>query len=217
VSAQRETSSTRSRWPGVCPAGRLLWRALADDRGAVAVSFILTFPIFLLIAAIIVQYALLLNARLVVEHAAQTAARAAATALPDERPELVLRAARTALAPLSPRAGVAPEAEALRTAEALADCGVNVAESFADRYTYAMAATRAAWSGGGWPNRAGREVEVTVRYRFLLTVPGASRLISAGRTSVAGVEGRFTTLVATARAQASHGRKAAADSSGWPW
>lgn len=179
-------------------------------------SFILTLPIFLLIVAIVVQYALLLNARLTVEHAAQTAARAAATALPDERPELVLRSARLALAPLSPRAGVAPESEALRTAEALVGCGVDLAESFPDRYTFATAATDARWSGGASPWRAGREIEVTVRYRFLLTVPGASRLISGGRTSVAGVEGHYTTLVARATAQSSHGRKAVADGSGWP-
>ncbi len=67
-------------------------------------SFVLVFPIFLLIVGILVQYALLLNARVWVEHAADVAARSAVTALPDDRPAAVEKAAILALVPLSPAA-----------------------------------------------------------------------------------------------------------------
>jgi Flp pilus assembly protein TadG len=195
---------------------RRLARPLHDDHGAASISFILCLPIFYLIVAVIIQYALLVNARTMVEHAAHVAARSAMTALPDERSEAVLRAARFAVVPLCPEAQGAVDSEAATTADALAQCGVDVPDSFARRYTYAVEATRADWSGGGFVHNEGREIEVTVRYRFYLTVPVAAGLLSGRQETVGGVAGKFQDLAATVRVQASHGRKAGADGTGWP-
>ena len=52
------------------------------DRGTVAVTFLLSLPILLFIIAIFVQYALIVNAQLVIDRAVQAAARTAMTALP---------------------------------------------------------------------------------------------------------------------------------------
>ena len=174
----------------------------------VAVSFLLTLPIFLTIVAIIVQYALLVNAKLQVEEAAYMAGRAAVTALPDEQEGAIHRAARMALAPLSPVAGDAADPEGSAMLEALLASGVEVPESFAGRYTYALEATEVTWlpEDVDWAHSRGREVEVTVRYRFWLTVPIAMVLIAPNTDTVGGVEGRFFTISSTVRVQTAHGR-----------
>lgn len=196
----------------------MLARRLHDDRAAVAVSFILVFPIYLLIVGILVQYALLLAARVWVEHAAQVAARSAVTALPDLRPQAVEKAAVMALAPLSPVArGSNVDGEAADMADALQRCGVNLPDTFAQRYTYAKQATRVSCSGGDYVNTHGQEIRVTVRYHFLLTVPGASRILAPHYDTVAGVEGRYQTLVASTTVITSHGRKTRSHGDGVPW
>lgn len=155
-----------------------------EDRGGAAVSFILALLIFIPLVAILVQYALLANAKAMLDHACATTARAALTALPDEREEQVVRAAVFSLTPLSPKAaGVDPEAD--RVYSALLAVGAEVPASFPERYSYAMEATEVSYpdvDGGPW---------IQVEYRFLLTVPLARNILASGPDSIAGVRGRF--------------------------
>lgn len=199
---------------------RLLHRAPAiyagADAGAAAVSFILAFPIFLTIVGIVVQIALMVNARIMVQHAADSAARAAATSLPDGQPENIDRAAWISLAPLSPQAADA-NSQATEDYEALKNLGVNVADSFPKRYAYAMEATSVTYAPhADFAASAGQPVMVTVRYKFQLTVPGIMRLASADDGTLAGVKGRFWEVTATSQVETAHGRKTAADADGWP-
>jgi Flp pilus assembly protein TadG len=197
----------------------LCLRGLLNDRGSAAVPFILVLPIFLLIIAILVQYALLVNAKLVLTHTAQLAARAAVTALPEDQPQNVAAAAYMALAPLSPQAGIGVRPEASDVYQAMQNAGIAVAGTYPARYTYAMEATTVSWTPGlpavDFATSHGQPVDVTVSYRFQLTVPGAMRLIGFDDT-VAGVQGRFVNIGATCRAQTSHSRKTSAGGGGWP-
>lgn len=176
-------------------------------RGAAAVSFILAFPIFLVIVAILVQYALIANARVMVDHAAQMAARAAVTSLPEEHPENVESAAYMVLSALSPVAtSTSPEATTMY--DSLKGSGVDVPEKFAGRYSYAMDATSVSWSPeADFPYLKGQEIEVTVRYRFRLTVPAAMMFVGQSGT-VGGISGRFIEFTSKCRTQTAHGRKA---------
>ena len=102
---------------------RIAFMAIHDDSGAAAVSFILAFPIFLTIVGIVVQTALMVNAKMMVTQAADAAARAAVASLPDEHPENIVKAAYMSLAPLSPpAASTSSDAsavyDALKTSEA---------------------------------------------------------------------------------------------------
>ena len=63
-------------------AGGLLRRLARDDSATASVSFILTLPIFLIIFAMILQLALVVNAALAVNYAAFTGARSAIVSLP---------------------------------------------------------------------------------------------------------------------------------------
>ena len=181
-------------------------------------SFILALPIFLTIVSVVVQLALMVNAKIMVAHAADAAARAAATSLPDGHPENIAHAARLALVPVCPQAttSTAPEADA--DAAALRTLGVNVADSFPARYTYAMDATKVSWTPADldFASSAGQTVDVTVTYKFQLTVPGAMRLGEGENTTVGGIQGWFWEVSATSRVQTAHGRKAHADADGWP-
>ncbi len=180
---------------------------LHNDRGGVAVSFILAFPIFLVIVAVLVQFALIANAKVAIDHAAQMAARAAVTSLPDDHPENVTAAACMALAPLSPVAP-SPIAQATTLQQALIGMGVDTPDTFAGRYTYALDATNVSWSPDiDFLRSRSQEIEVKVVYRFRLTVPAAMKFVGADGT-VAGVQGRFLDIVSTCRAQTSHGRQA---------
>lgn len=196
--------------------GRVL-AAMHDDQGAAAVSFILAFPIFLVLVGIVVQFALIANARIVVQHAAYAAARSASTSLPDGHPEKVRRAAQMALAPISPVAGNV-DAEGRDISQALQDCQVQVSNAYAARYAYAMEAASVEWTDADadYETDPGREIDITVRYRFQLTVPVAGALLSPTQGHVAGTEGRFYEVTATARARTSPGRKVRADSAGLP-
>ena len=188
-------------------------------RGTVSVTFILTLPIFLAIVAIFVQYTLMLNARVMVQYAAETAARSAITALPDEHEDAIARAARMALVPLSPQATNAMDPEATAMADAMRAAGIDIADSFAPRYTYAKEATQVSWvafDADHLPEDDGEQATVTVRYRFQLTVPFAARLISGQTDTVAGVQGRFFQYQASVTTETAHGRKAPADGNGWP-
>jgi Flp pilus assembly protein TadG len=188
-------------------------------RGTVSVTFILTLPIFLCIIAILVQYALMLNARIMVQYAAETAARSAVTAVPDQHEEAIARAARTSLVTLSPQATTAVDPEATAMADAMRGAGIDIADSFAPRYTYAKEATQVSWvtfDEGPLPWDAAEEVTVTVRYRFQLTVPFAARIISGKTDTVAGVTGRFFQYEVKVTTESAHGRMAGTDAYGWP-
>lgn len=194
---------------------------LHDDTGAAAaVSFILVLPIFLTVVAILVQTALMVNAKIVVTHAADAAARAAVTSLPDGKPENVTRAAWMALVPISPVATDGDASEATADYDALQAAGVEVPESFPSRYTYAMEAATVSWapesSEVDFERSAGQELEVTVTYRFQLTVPAAMRFAKAQDDTIAGVKGRFWEVTGRAKVQTSHGRKTRAERDGWP-
>ena len=194
-------------------------RRLHCDRGSAAVPFILSLPIFLLILAILVQYALIVNAKIMIDHSAQSAARAAVTSLPENQSDNIKSAACLTLTPLSPVALSGVEDQATSIYNALLTSGVPVADTFPARYTYAMDATTVDYTSPDDPvdyvHARGHQVDVSVTYRFRLTVPAAMRLIGKSDT-VAGVEGRFLDIISTSRVETSHSRQAASGDSGWP-
>jgi Flp pilus assembly protein TadG len=141
--------------------GRLKRWLRGHDRGTVAVTFILCLPLLLFVISLVTQYALIVNARIVLDHAAAAAARSAITALPTDSnidtvytvngPEplrgedYVTRAALIQLAAISPASttGVTDEAQAITTA--LHAAGVGASASFASRYGFAAGATSISW------------------------------------------------------------------------
>ena len=185
-----------------------------DDRGGAAISFILALPIFLIVIAIILQYALLANARIMVQAAAHRAARTAVTCLPEQHYDNIKRAAEITLAPVSPDKGTV-DPEGTTVSDAFQANGVPVSDSFAARYSYAMAATTVTWPDRDYQHLSAQEVDVTVTYRFCLSIPGAMALIGQQDT-VGGVTGRFFTLGATVKAETAHSRQSTADATGWP-
>lgn len=202
--------------PRVTTAIERVARSLHSDRGSAAVPFIFSLPIFLFIIAILVQYALIVNAKLLISHAASRAARAAATSLPEGHSENVSAAAYMSLAPLSPLATTAVHPQADLVYRAMESSGIAVADSFPARYTYAMEAARVDRSPqDDFTTSPGQPLKVTVSYRFCLTVPAAMRLVGLADT-VAGVQGRFLNISSTSRVQTSHSRQTATDDGGWP-
>jgi len=180
------------------------------------VPFIIAFPIFLWIIAVLVQWALIVNAKVMVDFAAQAAARAAVTSLPEGKPDNVNAAACMALEPLSPVASDATTAQADSTYQALTTLGVKAPVSFSARYTYAMAATQTSWTPDiDFTTSVGRPIDVTLVYRFKLTVPGAMGLVGASDT-IAGVNGRFLDIASSRQVFTTHGRAANSDGSGFP-
>jgi len=188
---------------------------LHDDRGAAAVPFLLCLPIFLTVVAVIVQFALLVNAKIVVEHAAHMAGRAAMTSLPDAMPDNVQRAAQLVLTPLSPQAST-DDAQADAMRDALVGTGVVVPQSFSQRYTYAMAATTVEYPDIDYTTSATHEMTFGVRYQFMLTVPVAMAVLAPNTTTVAGVTGRFYPMHSTCTVQTSSARASNTGSNGWP-
>ena len=210
-------SNRHSHFPGR-PAWRRMVDIVHDDHGAVAVSFILCLPIFLTLIGIIVQLALLVNAKIMVDNALHTAARSAVTALPEHQFDAIQRAARFALVPVSPQAQTAPSQEATAVSAALSDCGVAVPATFAARYTYATEAANVTWnpSGTDYQRSAGQEVQVTLHYKFYLTVPLVMNFIAPNTQTVAGVSGRYVDIGSVCTIQTAHGRQAVTDGDGWP-
>ena len=87
----------------------------------------------------------MVNAKVVVSHAADVAARAAVTSLPDGHPENITKAALMALTPLSPKAD-SPTSDGQDVYSALQGLGTSVADSFPARYAFAQDATKVTWS-----------------------------------------------------------------------
>jgi hypothetical protein len=134
------------------------------DRGTVAVTFFLSLPIFLFIISLMAQYALIINARIVLGHATAAAARSAMVALPTDPlvdtvydpnsgssdgsldgVAFVNRAARMELESISPKALGGNSTEATSVAQALQASGLPIPDSFADHYTFAENATTIEW------------------------------------------------------------------------
>jgi TadE-like protein len=148
-------------------------RLLHDrDKGTVAITFLLSLPIFLLIISFITQFALLINAQVALDDAAAVAARSAITALPTDPavdtvgPEtdadgnvsdpisldgaaFVKSSACIQLSAISPTINGSPtdDAETITDAfrQAMPDAAAAFNENFAKRYTYADAATTIHW------------------------------------------------------------------------
>jgi len=200
--------------PASAPLG--LRAILQSDHGGAAVSFILVLPIFLFIIGVLVQYALIVNAKVMIDYAAQQAARAAVTSLPEGTPQHVMSAAYMALTPISPQAAGDPAAEAQSMADALTQVGAPVMSGFANRYTYAMAATTVSWQPQiDYTIHEGQAMTLTLVYRLRLTVPAAQMVVGASDT-VAGLGGRFLNISSTCQVQTSHSRASGSDGNGWP-
>jgi hypothetical protein len=160
--------------------------ALAGAEGGTAVlDFVLTLPFFAMSVMIVVQTALLVNARLVVGYAAFAAARSAVVWVPagdlDVAREHATDAAALACLPISP--GVGGPIATLSGAEvALAFIGGSdplrrIARAGA-KYQYALAATSVELSGIEDPAQAA-PITATVSYRFYLSVPYAGAIFAA--------------------------------------
>jgi len=121
------------------------------DKGTVAITFLLSLPVLLTVIGVLVQYALLANARLTLDRAVAAAARSAMTSLPtdaalDNLPlstssNNVNRSALMILESLSP---VSQDitSDATTVADALAQVGVNVPPTYAARYSFAQNASQ---------------------------------------------------------------------------
>ena len=198
-----------------------------SESGTAAVSFILCLPIFLTIVAIIVQYALIVNAKIIVTSAAANAARAAMTSLPEETPDNVTKAARFSVVPVSPKAKGQPDAEGFAIASALltvkndpnnpisADKADKFVADFAARYTYAMEAVTVDYPALPYKFKTGQDIDVTVHYKMLMTVP-IWQFAFGKQDIVGGVKGKYFTIKSTVRVQTAHGRGANADNWGLP-
>jgi hypothetical protein len=202
------------------------------DRGTVAVTFLLALPVLMLVVSIIVQYALLVNARLAFLRALDAAARSAVTTLSADAaaeridPQAnVRRAACIVLASLSP-SSPRPNSDGQLVADALAATGVKIPDDFAGRYTFAdegITFTVEQLLAGGntvpvpidFHTRPAARVRITVSYPCRLNVPFANILIGKDDT-IAGVKGRYFTFTAHVDAQLSPGRAAPTDANGQP-
>ena len=215
------------------------------DRGTVAVTFLLSLPVLLFVLAVIVQYAMIVNARIILNRAAAGAARSAMTALvTDPRIEtvgdgqgtipldgvaFVKMAACERLESISPVASVAAGVANSDT-QTIEGYGFSINQSYGQRYDYADQATTIHWQvvdDAGNPigdpdpppsflcHCSGQHVQLTVSYQFYLNVPGAKLFIGDAGT-VAGVDGRFITLSTTYDLQLSHGREALTYDDGSP-
>jgi len=187
------------------------------DKGTVAVTFALSLPILLLLIGVIVQWALIANARLSINRAANAAARTAMTTLPTDPllerggPDMVRRSALIILASLSPAAppGFDATADSQEVAQALADCSLKLPDRYALRYTHADQATALDLQPGDWTQftrQHAPEVTLTLTYKFRLTVPGASFV--GQRETVGGIDGYYLTMTAVRHVQLSDGREA---------
>jgi len=215
------------------------------DRGTVAVTFLISLPILLFVIAVIVQYAMIVNARLVLNRAAAGAARSAMTALStDPRIEtmgdgvgapaldgvaFVKMAACERLESISPVASIGAGIDNTDT-QTIERYGFKINQSYGQRYDYADQATTIHWQvvdDAGNPigdpdpppsflcRCSSQHVQLTVSYQFYLNVPGA-KLFIGDVGSVAGVNGRFITLSTTYDLQLSHGRETATYGDGSP-
>jgi Flp pilus assembly protein TadG len=201
------------------------------DKGTVAITFLLSLPILMAVIGVLVQFALLANARLTVDRAVASAARSAMTAVPTDQNlgdaggvNYPVRSALMVLESLSPQSpNMVGDGETIK--EALTQVGANPPGSYAARYDYAQQAAVVTIvpidgngnviSGVNYAATAAGRVRITVTYDFQLTVPAANVMVGRAAT-VAGVTGRFLTLTSSLDVQLSHGRETPADAEGTP-
>ena len=204
--------------------GRLL---KGRDRGSVAIQFVLTVPILMIIVGVIVQYALLVNAHFTLRRALASAARSAMTSLPTNQqigdpggPGYVERSALMTLEALSPKARTTPTADAQTVMDALIAAGLTLPDdSYAARYTYAQEATLVSLTP---ITTSGQQigsqtyvyaedpsplVRIRIAYDFRLTVPLVNKFIGRDDT-IGGISGRFVTITSFLDVQLSPGREA---------
>lgn len=201
------------------------------DKGTVAITFLLSLPILLVIFGVLVQISLINNARLTLHRALTSAARSAMTSLPVDPaigdrggPAFPTRSALMILESLSP---VSPfdSSDGQTVADALTQCGATPPSNYASRFAFAEQATTVTYqpldiNGNvvgtmNYPVTAAPRVRITITYYFLLTVPGVNAGIGRSDT-VAGVDGRYLTLTSSLDVQLSHGREAPTNSEGSP-
>jgi Flp pilus assembly protein TadG len=196
----------RGRWHStrIC-AARRIHRPRRDPRGTITVDFLLTFPIFLLLFAVIVQMALLGHAKLIAQYAAFAAARSAAVAVPEDKPEYAIMAGRLALAPVSETRRSRGTAASRELGRAVGRFGKPWDYNVSQRYSHAAAAARFTLD----PNEIDVPTDITVReaFQFRLDVPGAAAALSPRRTVVGGVPGRYITLNASCTLRSTGSRR----------
>ncbi len=202
------------------------------DKGTVAVTFMLVLPFLMGLVGMLVQYALLLNARLTVDRAAQAAARSAMTSLPTDilindkgGPGYPNRSALMILESLSPASRNGTSSEAIAVMDALASLGANPPSSYAARYTYAQEGTQITIEpidAGGtvitaftYAQAPAPRARITVAYNYQLTVPLIKDIIGHSET-IGGINGRFITITSIMDVQLSPGREAPTNGIGNP-
>ncbi len=186
------------RFAAALPADRrpASWRRFAacEDGASVMLDFILVFPLFTMIVLVVVQLALMINARIVVGYAAYTAARSAIVWL-DEGEDLALEkshaAASISCLPISPAslpllggAGLfaLPEVAPLLLHDGISGSMLRRLMRGGRKLVYSQQATDVTLSGT--EDFGPRDpVTATVSYRFYLSVPYAATLFS---TSIGG-------------------------------
>jgi Flp pilus assembly protein TadG len=215
----RDPGADDARDAGVADGGnamngvkKFLLRMHKDEGGTAAVTFLLCLPVMMTVIAIIVQFALILNAKLVVTDAAIAAGRAAVTALPEEKPENIRKAALFMLVPISPTAKNGINQEGQEIQSALETLGVKPPSNFALRYNFADSAATVNYTQDDYKHMPGQDIEVTVAYKFYLEVPIARGILATNNETVAGVQGRYFKITSKVKVQTSHGRATEADS-----
>lgn len=198
--------------------------------GTIMVEFALALPIIGLVTGMVIQLALLANASLVVRYAAFAAARTAIISferpqvwsleesLSDE-PEKIDLAAHLVLATISPRAGGSDQAAWAMRRILERQHGPWGDRHYHERMSYARAATtvtkedsypegQISFINLGIPNIfAPKQVDVTVKYDFLITIPGLYTLPFISKPAPGGVSGHVFTIEQTVRLQSTGARQ----------
>ena len=161
---------------------RLAW---SEESGTAMLDFILTFPLFVMILLIVIQFALMINARIVVSWAAFAAARSAVV-WTDDGLEVAERRARKAAAvactAISPSTLTPPSLD-LGALLLVAHATNTIPHRFLRvprMHSYALSATEVEVRAGSEMGEIGAHdpVTVTVTYQFHLAVPYADSIFS---------------------------------------
>lgn len=170
-----------------------LWRLLAREEGAAyTMSYVLTFPIYMLTVCVVIQSGLILVTKTGTVYAAYAAGRSAVVwlnAQPNLADEKIKQAATTAMAPFASsravdfrRVGGSANSGATNDANRFVAAYKKYAPSapatpkyLAAKYRMADVATSVAWE----PERPTehQDVILTLKYRMPLHIPGAARVL----------------------------------------
>jgi len=206
---------------------RAVRRLHGAQLGTVMVEFTLVFPIILLVMGMVIQLALFANASLIVRYAAFSSARVASVSYTrtliaieesiDLEPEKIDQAAHLVLASISPATGGNDAQAALITRFQSRQNGVWGSRSYAQRMNYARAATTVTIDDRYPPANfvfasvgnvfAPKEVEVTIRYQYLITIPGLYNLPGLSTPAPGGVSGRVINIEQTVTLQTTGARE----------